>query len=115
MLLRYFHRSVEPAHLTVLRDVPLFSGLSTHELRTLDGLLHQRTYVEDEIVFDQDEEGQAIYFVLSGKVQIKRQQSAGRKARATTIAEVEPGQFFGERALLEDAPRIAQARATQDC
>lgn len=109
MLLRYFHRRAEPAHLTVLRDVPLFSGLSTHELRTLDDLLHQRSYVNDEVIFDQDEEGQAIYFVLSGKVLISRH---GYKK---PIAELEAGQFFGERALLEDVSRIAQARAAADC
>lgn len=109
MLLRYFHRNAEPAHLTVLRNVPLFSGLSTHELRALDDLLHQRSYVNNEVIFDQDEEGQAIYFVLSGKVLISRQ--GYKKA----IAELGPGQFFGERALLEDAPRVAQARAAEDC
>ncbi|HLD09118.1 MAG TPA: cyclic nucleotide-binding domain-containing protein, partial [Methylophilaceae bacterium] len=105
----YFRRRAEPAHLTVLRDVPLFSGLRTHELRTLDDLLHQRSYVNDEVIFDQDEEGQAIYFVLSGKVLISRQ--GYKKA----IAELGAGQFFGERALLEDAPRVAQARAAEDC
>lgn len=115
MLLRYFHQRAEPAHLTVLRDVPLFSGLSTHELSTLDDLLHHRSYLRDEIIFDQNEEGQAIYFVLSGEVQIKRQVLTGSKPKSLTIAEIGPGQFFGERALLQDAPRIAQARATEDC
>jgi len=47
--------------------------------------------------------------VLSGRVLISRQH------RSAAIAELEPGQFFGERALLEDAPRVAQANAAEDC
>lgn len=109
MLLHYFHKGSEPAHLALLREVPLFADLSTHELRTLDDLLHQRDYVRGEIIFDQDEEGQAIYFLLSGKVSITRQNSD------EPIAEITPGQFFGERALLENQPRIAQARTVEDC
>lgn len=109
MLLRYFRRHEEPAHLTLLRGVPLFSDLSTHELHTLDDLLHHRDYVQNEVVFDQGEDGQAIYFLLSGKVAIRRQDSG------EVLAEIAPGQFFGERALLENQPRIAQARAVEDC
>ena len=109
MLLRYFKHGKEPAHFTVLRDVPVFSELTTHEMHTLADLLHQRNYLANEIAFDQDEEGQAIYFILSGKVQISRQD------QPETIAILEAGQFFGERALLEDTPRVAQARATEDC
>ncbi len=109
MPLRYFRQGKEPAHLTVLRGVPLFSGLSAHELRTLDDLLFRRRYVRDEIIFDQDEEGQAIYFVLSGKVLIRRDNSP-----QGATAELAPGQFFGERALLEDAPRVAQACTGED-
>ncbi|HEY8353392.1 MAG TPA: AI-2E family transporter [Methylophilaceae bacterium] len=95
--------------MTLLREVPLFADLSTHELRTLDDLLHHRTYVRNEVIFDQGEDGQAIYFLLSGKVVIRRQDSG------EILAEITPGQFFGERALLENQPRIAQARAMEDC
>ncbi|HEY8118512.1 MAG TPA: AI-2E family transporter [Methylophilaceae bacterium] len=109
MLLDYFRRGTEPLHLTVLRDVPLFSGLTTHELNTLDDLLHQRNYVRDEIIFDQGEEGQAIYFVLSGRVFIHHPD------QPENAVELCCGEFFGERALLEDTPRSAQARASEDC
>jgi predicted PurR-regulated permease PerM len=108
MLLRHFRRTEEPAHLTLLREVPLFADLSTHELSTLEDLLHHRDYVQNEVIFDQGEDGQAIYFVLSGRVLIHQQGSD------EVLAEIIPGQFFGERALLENQPRIAQARAAED-
>lgn len=109
MLLRYFRQKTEPAHLSVLRDIPLFSGLRTYELETLNDHLHQRTYVANEVIFDQNEEGQAVYFILSGKVEIRRQ------PQMKTLAILGPGLFFGERALLTDEPRSAQAKAVETC
>lgn len=107
--MRYFSHRAEPAHIQDLRSVPLFCDLGSQALCALDDLLHQRTYLRDEIIFDQNEEGQAIYFILAGKVGIYR--DGFQKA----IAELEAGQFFGERALLEDAPRVAQAKAESEC
>lgn len=111
MLSNFLRDKFEPPHLALLRGISLFSELTPGELRTLDSLLHQRNYVKDEIVFDEDEEGQAIYFILKGKVLICRQ---GRPVEGA-IAELGEGQFFGELALLDDAPRMAQVRAADSC
>ncbi|MCB5188504.1 AI-2E family transporter [Methylobacillus caricis] len=107
MLLSRFRHSITPQYLAVLSEVPLFSGLNRHELDTLNNLLHQRTYVRDEIIFDQDEEGQAIYFILSGKVRVS--------VEGQILSTLEAGQFFGERALLENVPRSSQVRALENC
>jgi CRP/FNR family transcriptional regulator, cyclic AMP receptor protein len=94
-----------------LRGLSLFSTLSPRELKTVDGLLHERSFLQDEVIFDQGEEGQALYIIESGKVLICRQgQSAGGK-----IAELGPGRLFGELALLDNSPRVAQARAVESC
>jgi len=111
MIFNFLRDNFEPPHLALLREITLFSELTNGELRTLDSLLHQRNYVKDEIVFDEGEEGQAIYFILKGKVLICRQ---GRPVEGA-IAELDEGQFFGELALLDDAPRMAQVRAADDC
>jgi CRP/FNR family transcriptional regulator, cyclic AMP receptor protein len=94
-----------------LRALSLFSTLSPRELKTVDGLLHERNYLQDEVIFDQGEEGQALYIIESGKVLICRQGvAAGGK-----IAELGAGRLFGELALLDNAPRAAQARAAENC
>lgn len=111
MLPQFIKNHFEPTHFANLRENILFSGLSTGELRAVDGLLHKRTYISGEIVFDEGEDGQAIYFVLRGKVLICRQ---GRAVDGA-IAEVGAGQFFGELALLDDMPRMAQVRAADNC
>jgi len=101
----------EHPRLSEIRQLHLFATLGPRELRIVDGLLHERRYLKDEIIFDEGEEGQALYIVLSGRVLICRpgEPDGGR------IAEIPAGALFGELALLEGAPRTAQARAAEDC
>lgn len=99
-----------PARLVELKKMPLFADLKRRELKVVDGFMHQRNYLKDEVIFDQGEQGEAFYIVLEGRVLICRQGQANHP-----IATLEPGNFFGELALLDDAPRSAQARAAEDC
>jgi CRP-like cAMP-binding protein len=73
-------------------------------------MLHERAYLAGEVIFDEGDQGNALYIIRSGRVLICRQ---GRPENA--IAELGPGSFFGELALLESAPRNAQARALEPC
>ncbi|MFO1316845.1 MAG: cyclic nucleotide-binding domain-containing protein [Burkholderiales bacterium] len=94
-----------------IRQLHLFATLAPRELRVVEPLLHERKYLKDEVIFDEGEEGQALYIVLSGHVLICRPGDP----QAARIAEIPPGALFGELALLEGAPRTAQARAADDC
>jgi len=94
-----------------LRALSLFAGLATNELAIVDGLLHERDFLKDEVIFDEGEEGQAIYIVLEGSVLICRQ----GEPEAGLLARVKAGSFFGDLALLENLPRAAQARAAENC
>lgn len=92
-----------------LAESSLFSGLTKNDLKTLEGFTHPRHFLPGEIIFDQGEEGQALYVVISGQVVICHPGQA-----EAPIAELHPGSFFGELALLDDAPRSAQARAGKE-
>jgi len=106
-----FSKDEDSPRIRQLRALSLFSTLSPRELKTVDGLLHERSYLKDEVIFDQGEEGQALYIIESGKVLICRQgQPTGGK-----IAELGEGRLFGELALLDNSPRAAQARASENC
>ncbi len=105
-----FLRRTEGGQLEDLRALELFADLSVGELKIVQGLLHDRQYLAGEVVFDEGEQGYALYIVRTGRVLICRQ---GRPESA--IAQVGPGNFFGELALLDSAPRTAQARALEPC
>ncbi len=92
-----------------LAESTLFAGLTPGELSTVEGLTHSRSYLAGEVIFDEGEQGQALYVVVTGEVLICH---AGELD--PPIARLGPGQFFGELALLDDAPRTAQARASLD-
>ena len=108
-MLSLFGNRSSAQRLNELKKLSLFVDLSFREMKIIDGFMHERSYLKDEVVFDEGEEGQAIYFILAGKVLICTQQ------QEQPIATLEQGSFFGELALLDDAPRSAQARAAEDC
>ena len=101
--------SVSP-RLERIRTLSLFVDLAPGELRLVEGLMHERSYLANEVIFDEGEEGHAIYIVLDGEVTITRTVND----KTSEIARLGVGTFFGELALLDGAPRSADARALND-
>ena len=73
MKLGLFQGRKETPRLGTLRQLALFSTLSRLELRVVDGLLHERSYLKGEIIFDEGEEGQTVHAIIAGRVLICRQ------------------------------------------
>lgn len=93
-----------------LKSFVLFQNLNGKELNRLHVLLHYRRYLKGEIIFDEGEEGQGLFLVSSGLVEISGKSSFF----AQNTVQIKPAEFFGEVALLENSPRTAQARAVED-
>jgi CRP/FNR family cyclic AMP-dependent transcriptional regulator len=101
--------SHENPRLKLLKNVVLFKDLSMRELAVVDQMFHARHYLADEVVFDEGEEGQGLFVVLSGRVKITLPADVD-----SVLIELGPGAFFGEVALLDQSVRTAQARAIED-
>ena len=95
--------------LDLLKNVVLFKDLPMRDLAMVDSLMHERRYLADEVIFDEGEEGQGLFVVLSGRVKISHPGQVPE-----SILEFGPGSFFGEVALLDQCVRTAQARAIED-
>jgi CRP-like cAMP-binding protein len=95
--------------LNLLKNVVLFKDLSMRDLAMVNSLMHERHYLADEVIFDEGEEGQGLFLVLSGRVKINLPQHVDQ-----VLIELGPGAFFGEVALLDKSIRTAQARAIED-
>ncbi len=111
MIFSFFKGPALSPRLNRLKNSPLFASLTPLELKTIDALLHERTFLTDEIIFDEGEEGHALYLIISGHVVISRR----RAGKADVLSELAPGAYFGDMALLDNAPRGAQARAYDNC
>jgi CRP/FNR family cyclic AMP-dependent transcriptional regulator len=70
-----------------------------------------KTYDAGEIIFCEYEPGDTFYLIQSGRVKIVKIFGNIEK----TIDILKPGEFFGEMALLENAPRSASIVALDDC
>src|SRR5262245_30726562 len=62
------------------------------------------------VIFRQGDPGEEMFFITSGRVSLR----FGSDGRDRELAVVEPGEFFGELALLRNAPRTATAVAVTD-
>ncbi len=105
-----FGRKDDTSRTERLRVLSLFVTLTPGELNIVDGLLHERKFLKDEVIFDKGDEGQAIYIIIDGSVLIWPQ---GKPVDGQRI-ELGPGTFFGDLALLDNSVRSAQARAAAD-
>ena len=67
------------------------------------------TYEPNEIIFCEFEPGDAFYLIQKGRVQITKIMGEIEK----TVDVIQPGEIFGEMAILEEAPRSATAIAVE--
>jgi signal transduction histidine kinase/predicted CoA-binding protein len=90
-----------------LRKVPLFADLPEADLERLCRMIEEVQLPEGETLFREGEAGDRAYVIEEGEIEIVKA-SAGREV---LLAVREPGDVIGEAALLEEAPRMAAARA----
>ncbi len=88
-----------------------FNGLDEVELQRLAGIARERALPAGAVLFDQGDESDGLYVVLSGIVRIYLTSDDGREA---TINLAEEGEVIGEMALLDGLPRSAGAAGLTD-
>ena len=63
-----------------------------------------------EVIFKEGDQGDSLFLVGEGSVKISKR---GRGGEQETLGFIQPGNFFGEMALLDGEPRSAMATATE--
>src|SRR5947207_945890 len=95
-----------------LRQVPYFQALEDFQLQHLIRCGKQASLESETVLFRKGDTGHCMYVILSGQVQIYLEDVEGRTA---ILRVLEPGEFFGEMALLDSGARSANARAIGAC
>lgn len=95
----------------VLRQVYLFRELAPREMDTLITISKEKRVKKNEMIFKEGDVGDAFYLIVSGSVRISTLVPGVGEEALTILKE---GEYFGEMALIDDAPRSASAIANDD-
>ncbi len=95
--------------LDALRSVPLFRALDEESALELCDLLTMREVPAGSRVFHHGDEGDSMYLIERGCIQISVKDADGHDA---ILDELGKGEFFGEMSLLDGRPRSADATAS---
>jgi CRP-like cAMP-binding protein len=87
-----------------LLATPFFGGLSDASVTLLISMLAERRVDPGQTVFAEGEAGRSMFVVQSGQLHVRRQ---GPSGRVIEMADLGPGDFFGEMTLIEMQNRSA--------
>jgi CRP/FNR family transcriptional regulator, cyclic AMP receptor protein len=95
----------------LFRQVSIFSDLDPASADALERLAERRAFGEGAVVVSAEDPGDALFVLVRGKVKVVLYGESGREVILSIFKT--PGDFFGEMALLDDAPRSATVMAVE--
>lgn len=96
---------------SVIGKVSLFEGMSEDDLNALADLANVRTFPKNTIIISEGDDSDSMYLVLSGKVKVYLSDDEGKEIIINILGD---GDYFGELALLDEAPRSASVMTLED-
>src|SRR6266436_8067557 len=96
----------------LLTNCTLFAGLSADERAAVVALARIRTFNAGETIFSIGSPGEQMMALLSGAIRISVTSSDGKEL---LLAIIQPGEVFGELAILDNKERSADAVAETAC
>ncbi|MBI2168862.1 MAG: Crp/Fnr family transcriptional regulator [Actinobacteria bacterium] len=93
-----------------LASTQLLNELPDDVLERLRSQSLSRHFDRNQVIFEQGDEAEELYVVVSGQVAIATQSIDGRES---VVALLDPPSLFGELPLFDGSPRMADARALQ--
>lgn len=111
-LRRYFDKFIRYTAIhQFLKSCTDLASITPEEARELARRFHAEFFKQGDVVFRQGTEADKFYLVESGKLKVVRWEESEREM----INFLREGDFFGEKALLEEAPRYADVVCLTDC
>jgi serine/threonine protein phosphatase PrpC len=90
----------------MLKKIPLFKNFDFQELTKIMEVIEVHRFAAGELVIEENSLGEEMYIILSGHVEVTKENAK--------IAELKPGNFFGEMSLIDKTPRSATIRSIDE-
>lgn len=87
----------------LLKKVPIFNQFDYQELTKVMEVIEVHRWNPGEIIIEENSTGEEMFVILSGHVEVSK---GGQQ-----LAELKPGNFFGEMSLIDKTPRSATIRS----
>jgi CRP/FNR family transcriptional regulator, cyclic AMP receptor protein len=100
------------ARRAALLSSPLFEAMKPDELDEVLKLSSERRVPRGASLFQKGDAGSSMMAVLTGRVRVS---SVSAEGKEITLNVIDPGEVFGEIALLDGKPRSASATALTNC
>ena len=95
----------------LLRSSPLFGGMDVANARSLIALMNRREVMRGDIIFNEGEDGAALYVIVKGKIKLAR---TARDGRENLLSLLGVGDMLGELSVFDPGPRMSRARVVED-
>lgn len=96
----------------LLRNVPLFSVLSEHQLALLTGEVSRKTFPRGTTIIAAGDVTESLYVIISGRLKVMMSDDEGREVILSILG---PNEYFGEMGLIDDHTRSASVVALEAC
>jgi CRP-like cAMP-binding protein len=94
-----------------LATVPLFKSLDARERDRFAELVREKNYPKGSVILFEDDPGDALFVVRSGRVKVVLLAEDGREVILSLMGV---GEYFGELSLIDGQPRSAHVIAMED-
>lgn len=95
-------------NLDLLKRVPIFSALSTHQMTQLADAVTKRRVKRGELIVEQGKKSNALFVILSGRARVVM---TDRRGKEVIVATLQVGDYVGEISLIDGKSHSASVQA----
>ena len=112
-LLKEGHNQKRQRYRTLLRNVPFLKVLQDYEILLVADALQPVNPAKGEVIVKQGDSGDEFYIILEGECIVSKKDEGEQEEKE--VGRLRSGAYFGELALMQNAPRAATVTAGDSC